>query len=162
MAHSRLPRLTALALALGAHRALGAPMPTVLLRNAAQDGVFMPAIGLGTGAYGSNPNTARPECWSVAQCPGVAYNATLAYITVAQAMTPGALIRIDAANNYQDEGRAGGGAAIAASGVPRSSLFVVTKVRVVSHWACPHEAACAVVGPPHILRALPWTSPGRR
>lgn len=113
-----------LALACLAHGAT--PPPTVLLKNAAQAGVLMPVMGLGTGAYGSDPRTPRPECWSVSACPGVAYNATLAFLATAAAGGAGANVRIDAANNYNDQ--AAIGAAIAASGLPRASVFVTTKV----------------------------------
>ena len=83
------------------------PTPAVLLKNAAATGVWMPAMGLGTGAYGGDPNKLRPECWSTSACPGVALNATIAYLQLAAA-SGSTNIRIDAANNYQDGARTQG------------------------------------------------------
>jgi len=77
----------------------------VLLRNAAVPGTFMPAVGLGTGAYGT---------WSDA----IAQKAVVSWLG-----TGG--IRIDNANDYNTtDGVAMG---IAQSGVARESIFITSK-----------------------------------
>ena len=106
--------------------AVAAAVPTVLLgntRGTAQPGLLMPAIGLGTGAYSNNPAVGYggyPECWSTASgCGGFARQAVRAWFEAGGR-------RIDAANSYQDDSDVG--AAIAASGVPRSDVFLLSKV----------------------------------
>eukprot|EP00729_Bicosta_minor_P021914 gene21914-17869_t len=50
----------------------GAPSPfTFTLGNAAEPGMVMPPVGIGTGSY-SNDKPGDPTCWS---CPNVTYNA---------------------------------------------------------------------------------------
>ena len=92
----------------------------------------IPATGLGTGAYSQNPASTAPECWAgVATtgakdlgCSAAVTTAVKAYIALCQA--GGVVARIDSANSYLNQVTVG--AAIAASGVPRSSIFVLTKM----------------------------------
>ena len=105
---------------------VSAAVPTVILGNSrgtAVPGLEMPAIGLGTGAYSNNAAVGYggyPECWSTsAGCGGFARQAVGAWLSAGGR-------RIDAANSYQD--MADVGAALAASGVPRSELFILQKV----------------------------------
>jgi diketogulonate reductase-like aldo/keto reductase len=106
--------------------ASAAGVPSILLgndRGTAQPGLMMPAIGLGTGAYSDNPAVGYngyPECWASAPgCGGFARRAVTTWIAQGGR-------RLDAANSYGDS--ADVGAAMAASGVPRADLFVLSKV----------------------------------
>lgn len=104
-------------------------VPCVPLKNAAIEGLLMPAVGLGTGAYSGNASVGYggyPECWGQnAGCGPWALNATATYIQVAAAA--GALpVRIDNANSYDTETNVG--KAMADSGLPRSSMFLTSKV----------------------------------
>jgi len=86
----------------------------VRLRNAARENVFMPAIGLGTAGYGQ-PNSTGPEYWG----PEEGHNATVAWLKLGGR-------RIDSADNYNS--RDGIGTGWVASGVPRSEIFLTSKV----------------------------------
>lgn len=55
---------------------LGSALSPVLLQNAAQPGVYMPQVGLGTGSY-ANGKPSDPACWS---CPNVTYNAVMSWL----------------------------------------------------------------------------------
>jgi diketogulonate reductase-like aldo/keto reductase len=94
-------------------------IPAVRLRNAAQPDVFMPAVGLGTGAYGS-PDGTDGEYWNEA----IAQNATTAWLNAGGT-------RIDTSYGYFTEN--GIGAALKASGKDRSSIFITTKVDPVGY-----------------------------
>ena len=116
-----------LSFAFTAAAAAAAPaVPTVPLGNSrgtAQPGLTMPAIGLGTGAYSDNAAVGYggyPECWSTsAGCGGFTRRAVASWLSLGGR-------RIDAANSYQND--ADVGAAIAASAVPRSEIFLLSKV----------------------------------
>lgn len=100
--------------------ALGGPVPNVALHNAALPGLLMPATGLGTGGYGGNPAVPAPECWSIpAGCGATVTAAVEAYLGLGGR-------RIDSADSYQNGAAVGAG--IAASGVPREELFILSKV----------------------------------
>jgi len=86
----------------------------VLLKNAAVPGLIMPAVGLGTGGYGTLGNVGG-EYWYDA----VAQKAVVSWIAAGG-------IRIDNSNDYNTMN--GVGAGIAQSGKPRESLFITSKV----------------------------------
>lgn len=98
-------------------------IPGVPLNNAALAGLTMPAIGLGTGAYNSNPAVGYggyPECWSSnGGCGAFAQTAVKTWLAAGGR-------RIDSANSYQNVIDVG--QAIAASGVPRADIFLLSKV----------------------------------
>ena len=83
----------------------------------------MPAIGLGTGSYSDDPTVGYggyPECWStLAGCGAYAEKATAAWLAAGGR-------RIDAANSYGSQISVGAG--MAASGVPRADIFLLSKV----------------------------------
>ncbi len=121
MTFARAAGLIALALS-GTH----AGVPSVALRNAAQPGLTMPAIGLGTGAYSDNPlgYDVYPQCWvTSAGCGAWVERAVSEFISVGGR-------RIDSANSYQNQVSVGNAlaAAIAAGNVTRGELFVLSKV----------------------------------
>ena len=107
----------------GALRNAPPSVPSVTLRNAALPGLQMPAIGLGTGAYSNDPSVGYggyPECWSTsAGCGAWTQQAVSTWLSRGGR-------RIDAANSYQDQKDVGIG--MAASGVPRSEIFLLSKV----------------------------------
>lgn len=112
------------ALAAAAASSAAAPaVPAVALSNAAAPGLTMPAIGLGTGAYSDNAAVgygAYPECWSsTSGCGAFARQAVGLWLAAGGR-------RIDAADSYQNQGDVG--AALAASGVPRGDIFLLSKV----------------------------------
>lgn len=92
-----------------------ADMPSVKLQNAAVEGMTMPIVGLGTGAYVYVPNTIPGEIW----------NDTVAEQAVKEWIKLGGR-RIDASLSYRNA--KGVGKAIAESGVSRKDLFIVSKV----------------------------------
>ncbi len=106
--------------------AITASVPGVLLgntRGTAQPGLMMPYIGLGTGAYSDNAavgNGGYPECWSTTHgCGAWAALATTTWLSVGGR-------RLDAANSYDSQIDVGRG--MAASGVPREDIFLLSKV----------------------------------
>jgi len=91
-----------------------APGPSVLLRNAADPGVRMPVVGLGTGSYGK-PDGTNGEYWTDA----IAEAATLAWLQLGGR-------RIDGSWGYF--GQAGIGAGWKKSNVSREEIFITSKV----------------------------------
>lgn len=106
-------------------------VPNVPLKNSAKTGLLMPAIGLGTGGYSAKPVSGNdcaiyPECWNEGNgCGPAVTNATVSFLQLAatNGVSP---IRIDNANSYDDVISIG--IAIATSGVPRSQVFLLSKV----------------------------------
>jgi diketogulonate reductase-like aldo/keto reductase len=105
--------------------AAAAPVPNVYLgnnRGTAQPGLLMPAIGLGTGGYSDNNATGYgnyPECWSsLTGCGPWVQQAVTSWFAAGGR-------RLDAANSYQNDHDVG--AAMAASGLPRSEVFLLSK-----------------------------------
>jgi diketogulonate reductase-like aldo/keto reductase len=88
--------------------------PYVRLMNAARGEVLMPVVGLGTGGYGF-PNGTSGEYWG----PEQAHNATLAWLKLGGR-------RIDTADNYGTGDGVGTG--WVASGIPRSEIFITSKI----------------------------------
>jgi len=88
--------------------------PTVRLMNAVHGEVLMPVVGLGTGGY-SRPDAAGGEYWG----PEQGHNATVAWLK-----TGGR--RLDSSDDYAS--RDGVGTGWVASGVPRSEIFITSKV----------------------------------
>jgi diketogulonate reductase-like aldo/keto reductase len=88
--------------------------PTVRLMNAAHGEVLMPVVGLGTGGYGK-PDEAGGEYWG----PEQGHNATLAWLKMGGR-------RIDSSDDYAS--RDGIGTGWVASGVPRSEIFITSKL----------------------------------
>ncbi|CAF3588633.1 unnamed protein product [Adineta steineri] len=88
--------------------------PTVRLMNAAHGEVLMPVVGLGTGGYGE-PDGSGAEYWG----PEQGHNATLAWLKMGGR-------RIDTSNDYAS--RDGIGTGWVASGIPRSEIFITSKV----------------------------------
>jgi diketogulonate reductase-like aldo/keto reductase len=88
--------------------------PSVRLMNAAHGEVFMPVVRLGTGGYGQ-PNSTGGEYWG----PEQGHNATLAWLRLGGR-------RIDTSDSY--DSRDGIGTGWVASGVPRSEIFITSKV----------------------------------
>lgn len=110
-------------------------VPSILLKNAASPGLKIPAIGLGTAGYGNDPSVGYggyPECWKeydLAQkktigCGKFTTRAIGDWISIGGR-------RIDGANNYGNQKAIG--KAIKASSVPRSELFISSKICM----ACP-------------------------
>jgi len=107
-------------------------VPSVPLKNSAVPGLIMPATGLGTGGYGMNPSVGYngyPECWAERQfpdkkigCGKYTKKALNEWIQVGGR-------RIDAGDNYGNEIEIG--EVIKTSSVPRSELFVLTKVGIL-------------------------------
>eukprot|EP01043_Picozoa_sp_COSAG02_P053438 COSAG02_NODE_5898_length_3953_cov_6.796575_3_plen_224_part_00 len=96
-------------------------MPTYLLFNTAQSGLTFPAIGFGSGAYGSKPQCdARPGCMAIGSgCGECAYESMLAWLNAGGR-------RLDLAHSYNND--AAVARAITDSGVPRSELFILSKI----------------------------------
>jgi diketogulonate reductase-like aldo/keto reductase len=92
----------------------GKEQPTVRLMNAVHGEVLMPVVGLGTGGYGQ-PDGSGGEYWGQEQ----GHNATVAWLKMGGR-------RIDTAGKY--ESRDGIGTGWVASGVPRSEIFITSKV----------------------------------
>ncbi len=88
--------------------------PSVRLMNAVHGEVLMPVSGLGTFGYG-RPDGSRGEYWG----PEQGYNATLAWLKLGGR-------RLDSSAGY--DSRDGVGAGWVASGVPRSEIFLTSKV----------------------------------
>ncbi len=88
--------------------------PTVRLMNAVHGEVLMPVAGLGTFGYG-RPDGSRGEYWG----PEQGYNATVAWLKLGGQ-------RLDSSDDYAS--RDGVGAGWVASGVPRSEVFLTSKV----------------------------------
>ncbi|CAF1455016.1 unnamed protein product [Adineta steineri] len=82
--------------------------------NAVHGEVLMPVVGLGTGGYG-NPNGTEGEYWG----PEQGHNSTVAWLKLGGR-------RIDTAYGYGS--RDGVGTGWVASGVPRSEIFITSKV----------------------------------
>lgn len=108
-------------------------IPTVRLYNTADNNVLMPAIGLGTGAYGmeNEPYGKYPECWDEVHpsisppgpaAPGCGDNAARA---VWSWLTLGGR-RLDSANSYYNGHSVGQG--ISGSQIAREEIFIVSKV----------------------------------
>ena len=101
--------------------------PGVLLGNTAAPSTFLPAIGLGTGAYGSQQSVGYgqyPECGQEAfGCGNFSRRAVREWIAVGGR-------RIDASNDYGNQVSVGLGIAdgMLTSGVRRDELFVLSKV----------------------------------
>ena len=89
-------------------------IPQVKLSNGAQPDTYMPAVGIGTGAYMYAP-TAPGEIWT----DDVAEQAVGAWLKLGGR-------RIDASYSYRNQ--IGVGKAIVASQIPRQDLFIVSKV----------------------------------
>lgn len=129
------------------------PLPSIALANAADAGVFLPYLGLGTGAYGSSPSVGYghyPECGMESKgCGDYARRAVREWIaaggtridassacawpcerwpfTSSQILPPSPpLARLARADDYDNQRSVGLG--IADSGAPRASLFVLSKV----------------------------------
>jgi glycerol 2-dehydrogenase (NADP+) len=93
--------------------------PTVRLMNAARGEVLMPVMGLGTGGY-ARPDEAGGEYWG----PEQGHNATVAWLQLGGR-------RIDTAVSYASQDGIGTG--WVASGVPRSEIFITSKVEIVGY-----------------------------
>ncbi len=94
---------------------------SVPLFNAAAPGQTMPAVGLGTGAYGSTHNAynSYPECMmEIAGCGSYCVEAVKLWLSIGGR-------RLDAADSYDTQTSVG--KAIAESGVSRSDIFVLQK-----------------------------------
>eukprot|EP00038_Savillea_parva_P014523 m.11200 g.11200 ORF g.11200 m.11200 type:complete len:158 (-) comp2828_c0_seq2:1036-1509(-) len=108
-----------------------ATVPSVKLSNAADDGIMMPAVGLGTGGYGNTgPDKYQyPECWSDGQpgpdghsafdCSDIVVKATMEWLKMGGR-------RIDNADSYYNMRAIG--KAMAESNVPREDIFLVGKI----------------------------------
>jgi diketogulonate reductase-like aldo/keto reductase len=88
--------------------------PTVRLMNAVHGEVLMPVAGLGTFGYG-RPDGSRGEYWG----PEQGHNSTVAWLKLGGR-------RLDSADDYAS--RDGVGTGWVASGVPRSEIFITSKV----------------------------------
>ncbi len=88
--------------------------PTVRLMNAVHGEVLMPVVGLGTSGYG-RPDGSHGEYWG----PEQTHNATVAWLNMGGR-------RIDS-SDHNDSNYAIG-TAWRASGVPRSEIFITSKV----------------------------------
>lgn len=118
-----------------ASRLAAAAIEGVPLHNAASPGVLMPECGLGTGGYGNHKQVAQgvyPECWSDGKpdasgqvpnpgvdCSKAVFNATVTWLQVGGR-------RIDGGDSYENMPTIGD--AMVASRVPRSEMFLTTKV----------------------------------
>eukprot|EP01113_Clastostelium_recurvatum_P046061 TRINITY_DN8017_c0_g1_i3.p1 TRINITY_DN8017_c0_g1~~TRINITY_DN8017_c0_g1_i3.p1 ORF type:complete len:395 (+),score=83.42 TRINITY_DN8017_c0_g1_i3:22-1206(+) len=89
-------------------------VPSVRLSNAARPGLMMPAVGLGTGGYGTKDGKGG-EYWDPAQ----GHNATVAWLQLGGP-------RIDASDDYQSV--TGVGSGWVASGVSREDIFITSKI----------------------------------
>eukprot|EP00052_Salpingoeca_macrocollata_P016562 m.133372 g.133372 ORF g.133372 m.133372 type:complete len:362 (+) comp20096_c0_seq1:136-1221(+) len=90
--------------------------PMVMLKNAAQPGLAMPSVGLGTYGYGL-PGNKGGEFW----------NDTIAYPAVRSWLSMNG-IRIDGACDYKTQ--YGVGKAIVDSGIDRKKLFLTSKIDI--------------------------------
>jgi len=90
--------------------------PSVRLMNAARGDVLMPVVGLGTGGY-SQPDEKGGEYWG----PEQGHNATVAWLKLGGQ-------RIDTAGTYRSQDGIGTG--WVASGVPRSEIFITSKIEI--------------------------------
>jgi diketogulonate reductase-like aldo/keto reductase len=88
--------------------------PSVRLMNAVHGEVLMPVAGLGTFGYG-RPDGSRGEYWG----PEQGHNATFAWLKMGGR-------RLDSADDYRSSDGVGTG--WVASGVPRSEIFLTSKV----------------------------------
>jgi len=88
--------------------------PSVRLMNAVHGEVLMPVSGLGTFGYG-RPDGSRGEYWG----PEEGHNATVQWLKMGGR-------RLDSSDDYAS--RDGVGTGWVASGVPRSEVFLVSKV----------------------------------
>jgi len=115
------------ALALVVALASAYTMPSAPLFNAAAPGMTMPALGLGTGAYGNNPAncSAWPETWRDGPCAGLVVGAVEAWLRLA-AGGGVASVRLDQANSYGDTTTVG--RAMAQSGLARARVWLLQKV----------------------------------
>ena len=96
-------------------------VPSVPLYNTAQPGLEMPAIGLGTGAYGllNRGYGVYPECFvEFLGCGEYATRATQQWLAAGGT-------RLDCANSYFSQASVAAG--VRASGVPRSNIFILSK-----------------------------------
>lgn len=102
--------------------AIAASVPSVALLNSAAPGQTMPAIGLGTGSYSDDPSVGYggyPECAStLAGCGSYTEQAVGAWLSAGGR-------RLDCANSYGSQLSVG--KAMAASGVPRADIFLLSK-----------------------------------
>ena len=103
--------------------ALSLPIvPSIPLYNTAAPGQTMPAVGLGTGAYGllNKGYDVYPECFvEFLGCGEYATRATMEWLAAGGR-------RLDCANSYFTEASVAAG--VRASGVPREEVFVLSKV----------------------------------
>jgi diketogulonate reductase-like aldo/keto reductase len=90
--------------------------PTVRLMNAAHGEVLMPVVGLGTSGYGG-PGDQGGEYWGAEQ----GHNATLAWLKAGG-------LRID--TSHSNGSVLGVGTGWVASGVPRSEIFLTSKIEI--------------------------------
>ena len=88
--------------------------PTVQLKNAVHSEVLMPVVGLGTGGYG-RPDGSGGEYWG----PEQGHNAVVTWLKIGGR-------RIDTSDDYGS--RDGIGTGWKAGGVPRSEIFITSKV----------------------------------
>jgi len=88
--------------------------PSVRLMNAVHGEVLMPVVGLGTFGYG-RPDGSRGEYWG----PEQGYNSTIAWLKAGGR-------RLDGSEGYASSD--GVGAGWVASGVPRSEIFITSKL----------------------------------
>ena len=93
--------------------------PTVRLMNAVHGEVLMPVVGLGTFGYG-RPDGSRGEYWG----PEQGHNYTVAWLKMGGR-------RIDTADDYAS--RDGIGTGWIASGIPRSQIFITSKIDPVGY-----------------------------
>jgi 2,5-diketo-D-gluconate reductase A len=108
----------------GSHDHTWAAVPrtsTFPLQNAAVEGLVFPLVGLGTGAYGSDPNCeARPGCMNIgAGCGHCAYDSMLTWLRAGGR-------RLDLAFSYGNDAVVA--RAIEDSGVDRSEIFILSKI----------------------------------
>eukprot|EP00049_Salpingoeca_infusionum_P017682 m.353992 g.353992 ORF g.353992 m.353992 type:complete len:364 (+) comp16891_c0_seq1:321-1412(+) len=97
-----------------------ADLPSVPLVNSARKGMTYSATGLGTGGYGTNKNLVYPECWAVTfGCGDHSKQAVIDWLHAGGR-------RIDSADSYFNMPAIGEG--IVASGVPRSEIFLTSKI----------------------------------
>jgi diketogulonate reductase-like aldo/keto reductase len=98
-------------------------MPSFPLANSAEGGLEFPALGFGSGAYGSDPACAvRPGCMGIGNgCGACAYESMLAWLQLGGR-------RLDLAYSYDNDAEVA--RAIRDSGVPRSELFILSKVHL--------------------------------
>eukprot|EP01063_Lacrimia_lanifica_P008143 TRINITY_DN15275_c0_g1_i1.p2 TRINITY_DN15275_c0_g1~~TRINITY_DN15275_c0_g1_i1.p2 ORF type:complete len:364 (+),score=136.91 TRINITY_DN15275_c0_g1_i1:48-1139(+) len=103
---------------------LAAAAPSVLLKNAAVEGVYMPAAGVGVGGYGDCVHTCQtqPQCFHSDVCYENPYNAVANFLEVGG-------VRVDGAVSYLNNDAVGAAVNDAiAGGRARSSIFLTNKV----------------------------------